>query len=1348
MSFESWKKENVEAGLVVAEPELTGFEAWKKENEAIGLAPILEKPFKEMIDLAYDTYMNRMREYAIEAKAFTRESFEKSGEAKRWIDANAIRIPRTHFEKLQESHRRGRESFLTDQAYFEAVMFDRGEPDAIYSEWKRQQAKDQLDPIEGNWFTEMQYGSARIIPGMVEGGRQALPAIAGGAAIATVAGQLGPQALAPEEIITIPAAMGAGFKVGATYAWYKQGAGEMLLTMRDKGFDQKASKIIAGIAALPYALIEQIQVGQLTPGLRQGANKIIQKSITKLMGQVAKKYGKILTAEVFEEVAQEGVMIIAEDLASYFSDQGYPVGEADLKQRAHRLWRTMVESTKAMAMLPIPGAIVDMRAGDIGMKLAKKFADAGYDKGQSVTMARQVDTGRTIPEAHNFTVAETISNMHNKEGGSTIEWNSGRAIKEGFPVGIGESETLSKQKITTEDILRFRNAHVDSLLQPNRQIGTWYDKDNKNSVLDVVEVVPTEENAIELGRRHGERYVFNLATGEEIAVTPETIPIEPKVVTDKVKDQIKPETPDEAIGKQYGINSTETQQRLDNAEKRYRDLKNKPVGDRSKAEKTELAFLRRNRKNIEALLEQETKPLEPKRMTRKKALALGHKIPDLLGWNEGQRRDFMEKITGLRSMKTMVPAQREQIILALQREAKDAGIEIEGPDPTPVSELTAKLRERKQKPALTRRDRRNMKKLRKILYTMKAGTSYYFLHSSRLKRLCRALDNYEDNGPFIRYIYQPVKDADTKANVNFSEAMAAAIVTMNDLKIDAPAMMHEIKDIGVKDKLSTAERIGVWALAQNPHTLNHLQSEFSIEEIDKIVKSVEATENEMLVAAEIQNYFEQQWPQFEAIAKANGITQMTKVENYMTAFVTDKNDLGNANFLEGLMQQFTESKFIPGQQHTIERKRGAQRNLELNIFVIHARAARALERFKTMAPIASEVGSILNNREFRPAVNDVTYGHGIRVFDKWLQDAIRGQAAYDTSALARSLRWLRMAGIHFVLGFKILTAAKQGISFFPAAGVHPGMIPNLLANLERASIGLDYKQIEDEAMSKSELLRTRDWNRDLRQVYNQKSIQKMYKGQKLSPLSMRMATYIDRHTTTIVWTSAYQLAQRHEMSEEESIRFADGVVEDTQPMGKAVDLPSFFRGHELERNLTVFQNQINQNFHMFWYDVLGETKAKKISLPMAGYRLLMQQVIPAMILGMITRGRPPQTVEEVAKDLLFYMMCPFVFVGRWAYNVATGDWGPTRMIAEEPFVETGRLISAIKRGDPGTIARYGARTVGAWTGGKIPLQAIITAEGAWDLATEEDDDFRRLIWSKYALRKGKPEKKLREKFAR
>ncbi len=798
------------------------------------------------------------------------------------------------------------------------------------------------------------------------------------------------------------------------------------------------------------------------------------------------------------------------------------------------------------------------------------------------------------------------------------------------------------------------------------------------------------------------------------------------------------ETADEAIGKQYGLNPVETNERLGKAELQYRELKNKPVSERTRSEQKELAFLKHNRTDIEAILERDTKPIE-KKMSKKEALALGHSIPESLGWTEEQRRDFNKKITNQSSMKNMTPAQRKQVVTALVQEARKAGEEVSGPDTSPMDELLTKLAERQQKPALTQRDRRNMKKLRKIYYTMKSGTSFYFLHMSRMKRLCRSMDNYQTDGPFMKYVYQPVKDADTKAAVNFSAVMDAALRAFEDLDIDVPTMFSEVKDIGIKDKLSTAERIGVWALAQNEKTKNHLSSEFTAEEIDAIAKSVEGNEKEMLVAAEIQTYFEIGWYQLERIAEAHGISNLVKEENYITAFVKNKNDVVDTEFMEGLLQEFTQSKHIPGEQHTIERKPGAKRNLELNVFMIHARAARSIERFKAMAPVADKVGQMLKHKGLKSDLNDATYGHGSRLFDKWLQDSIRGQSAYESSAIGSALRWLRTRSVHFVLGAKITTAAKQGISLLPAMGVHPGMAPLILANLAHVPFGSKFKAMHAEINAKSEMMRHRDWDRDLRQTYDQKSVKKLYAGKKLSPILMRMATWVDRHTAGAVWYSAYQLSQKHNMNEKDSVRFADGVVEDTQPMGKAVDLPAFFRGSELEKNFSIFQNQVNQNGNMLWYDTLGEAKARNISFKMLGYRLLMQQIIPALLLGVVSRGRLPEDPKEIGKDLAFYMMSPYFFVGRFLYNTFVArDWGPTSgFIWETPLTETYRFAGAAMKGDVGKSIKYGARAAGAWSGGYPPLQVVQTVEGGWNLATGETNDFRELIWSKYALKKNR-----------
>ncbi len=804
----------------------------------------------------------------------------------------------------------------------------------------------------------------------------------------------------------------------------------------------------------------------------------------------------------------------------------------------------------------------------------------------------------------------------------------------------------------------------------------------------------------------------------------------------------EPPTPDETTGKEYGLTPVETNKRLGEAELRYAELQKIPVAERTHFEKKELAYLKNNRKNIDSMLNKETQPLE-KKMTRKQALALGHSIPEQLGWTEDKRRAFNKSITNQESMKNMKPAQRQMLIQRLMTEAKKAGVDIKGPDASPVAELVVKLEERKQKPALTQRDRRNMTRMRKVLHLMKSKISQYFLHMSRIKRLSRAMDNYETDGPFSTHIYRPVKQADTAAAVNFTTVMETAMKTFNDLKISVKNMFKEVLDIGIKDKLVTAERIGVYALAQNEKTNNHLLSEFTQEEIDTIVKSVEQNEQEMAVAAEIKTYFEQGWAQLQEIAKKHGIKGMIKEENYITAFVKNRDDVADTDMMEGLLAKSKGGKHIPGQQHTIARKHGARKNLELNIFMIHSRAARAIERFKVMAPVADKVGGMLNNKDFKAGLNNATYGHGSRVFDKWLQDSIRGRSAYDPSAIAAALRWLRVRSVNFVLGMKVLVAVKQGISLLPSAGVHPGMIPQLLANLAHNPFGTEYKAMEAEVNSKSDMMKHRDWDRDLRQVFNQKAIQKMYAGERLSPVLMRMTTWMDRHTSTVVWYAAYNLSRKQGMNETDSVLFADGVVEDTQPMGKAVDLPSFFRGSELEKNFTIFQNQVNQNGNMLWYDTLGEFKARKISLPMLGYRLLMQQAVPALLLGMVSRGRLPEDFGDIGKDLAFYLLSPYVVIGRFLYNTfIERDWGPTSgFIWETPFTETFKLAGEVMKDekDPKKIAKAAGRTVGAWTG-VPPLQVLQTAEGGWNLATGETNDFRELIWSSYALR-GKGKKK-------
>lgn len=67
-----------------------------------------------------------------------------------------------------------------------------------------------------------------------------------------------------------------------------------------------------------------------------------------------------------------------------------------------------------------------------------------------------------------------------------------------------------------------------------------------------------------------------------------------------------------------------------------------------------------------------------KGISRKKALYLGHQIPELLGWSRKQRINFQLKETGKESMRKMNAKERGKLISALLQRAKKAGIEIPG----------------------------------------------------------------------------------------------------------------------------------------------------------------------------------------------------------------------------------------------------------------------------------------------------------------------------------------------------------------------------------------------------------------------------------------------------------------------------------------------------------------------------------------------------------------------------------------------------------------------------------------------------------------------------------------------
>lgn len=283
--------------------------------------------------------------------------------------SHATSEQRGFFANVAESFRRGDEQIVSDVAIYSARFEGLGNTKEAIKISKKLQQESALDPIEGNFLSELIYGSANVLPGMVRGYWDAVPetfvGMVEGAGIGFVAGVAFPTI--GEEPITAAtgAVIGAktGLTVGSMHFWYKQGTGSFYTAMIEQGYDEEVSANIASIAAMPYAAIEFLQWGQLTPGLRKGAQAIVKQSMLNVMKKVTLKYGTTLTGEVLEEVAQEIIQVVAEDLSSYFSGKGKHLDPKSMQENIQRVWETTKQATKSMALLPIPGAGIDIYTG-------------------------------------------------------------------------------------------------------------------------------------------------------------------------------------------------------------------------------------------------------------------------------------------------------------------------------------------------------------------------------------------------------------------------------------------------------------------------------------------------------------------------------------------------------------------------------------------------------------------------------------------------------------------------------------------------------------------------------------------------------------------------------------------------------------------------------------------------------------------------------------------------------------------------------------------------------------------------------------------------------------------------
>ena len=169
----------------------------------------------------------------------------------------------------------------------------------------------------------------------------------------------------------------------------------------------------------------------------------------------------------------------------------------------------------------------DILSGRLDIKLSPKMKEVysvmmGQDMKELLDMQEELIQEQIAQaDATVVLLAESIVAAHKAEKGSSIAM-SGESLagKDLFSVSVFPSRSvlLDGPNVTREDIISFIEANSDLLTGSKALfVGTWFDSDTGQSVIDVTTALPLKE-ATYLGKKYNQKAIFSLKDFKEIPV--------------------------------------------------------------------------------------------------------------------------------------------------------------------------------------------------------------------------------------------------------------------------------------------------------------------------------------------------------------------------------------------------------------------------------------------------------------------------------------------------------------------------------------------------------------------------------------------------------------------------------------------------------------------------------------------------------------------------------------------------------------------------------------------------------------------------------------------------------------
>lgn len=217
---------------------------------------------------------------------------------------------------------------------------------------------------------------------------------------AAIAGQIGPQALTPEEVVTVPAAamtgLAVGMKTGLAHHAFQIESGHAYNEALERGLDRNTAIWTGYGVGVVNALLEVVGFSALASPLKRGMAVLFAEatapSLTKLtMGTALKEFGKgyagAVAVETLTEVTQEIVTMAGVELAREFtkpeikSKLETPEGQQEI---VSRIVETAESTFKGMVLLGLPGPGIGLAIDKHHINKVEKEQEFFKSLGESV----------------------------------------------------------------------------------------------------------------------------------------------------------------------------------------------------------------------------------------------------------------------------------------------------------------------------------------------------------------------------------------------------------------------------------------------------------------------------------------------------------------------------------------------------------------------------------------------------------------------------------------------------------------------------------------------------------------------------------------------------------------------------------------------------------------------------------------------------------------------------------------------------------------------------------------------------------------------------------------------------